>query len=50
MDAFVTIDVSKGNFFALMFFVVAIGNFIAYAIAGWNSNVLAQVNIFSLSL
>lgn len=42
MEAFEAIDVAKGNFFALMFFIVAIGNFIAYAIAGWYANVIAQ--------
>lgn len=42
MTAFETIDVSKGNFYALMFFIVACGNFVAYAIAGWLANVIAQ--------
>lgn len=48
MEAFETIDVSRGNFFALMFFVVACGNFVAYAIAGWLSNVIAQVRPVAL--
>ncbi|GJN72403.1 hypothetical protein PLICBS_006476 [Purpureocillium lilacinum] len=42
MRAFETIDVSKGNFFSLMFFVVALANFVAYFIAGWLANILAQ--------
>jgi ATP-binding cassette subfamily B (MDR/TAP) protein 1 len=42
MEAFETIDVSRANFYALMFFIVAIGNFVAYAIAGWLANVIAQ--------
>lgn len=42
MEAFETIDVSKGNFFSLMFFIVAIGNAVAYTIAGWVANVIAQ--------
>ncbi|POR34332.1 Leptomycin B resistance protein pmd1 [Tolypocladium paradoxum] len=42
MEAFETIDVAKGDFFALMFFVVALANLVAYAIAGWLSNILAQ--------
>ena len=46
MDAFQTADVKKGDFFALMFFVVALGNLVAYAFAGWFANILAQVIIF----
>lgn len=42
MEAFETVDVSKANFFALMFFVVACGNLVAYAIAGWLANIIAQ--------
>ncbi|KAG9254054.1 multidrug resistance protein 1 [Emericellopsis atlantica] len=42
MQAFETIDVSRVNFFSLMFFVVACGNLVAYAVAGWLSNVVAQ--------
>ncbi|PHH90831.1 hypothetical protein CDD83_2543 [Cordyceps sp. RAO-2017] len=42
MDAFQTVNVSRTNFFALMFFVVALANFVAYAIVGWFANVLAQ--------
>lgn len=42
MEAFETIDIQKGNFFALMFFIVALGNAIAYFIAGWLTNIIAQ--------
>lgn len=42
MDAFTTIDVPKANFYALMFFVVALGNLVAYAISGWLVNLIAQ--------
>ncbi|TQV90758.1 lipid A export ATP-binding/permease protein msbA [Cordyceps javanica] len=42
MDAFTTINVSKANFYALMFFVVALGNLVAYAISGWLINRVGQ--------
>lgn len=42
MEAFETIDVSKANFFSLMFFVVALGNALAYIFAGWIANVISQ--------
>lgn len=42
MEAFEKLDVPKVNFFALMFFIVAIGNLIAYAVLGWHSNNMAQ--------
>ncbi|KID97448.1 multidrug resistance protein 1, partial [Metarhizium majus ARSEF 297] len=45
MEAFETIDVDKGNFFALMFFVVALGNLVLYAVAGWLSNIVAQTTM-----
>lgn len=32
----------QGNFYSLMFFVVALGNWLVYAIIGWASNVVAQ--------
>ena len=35
--------VERGNFFSLMFFVVALGNLVVYAILGWFCNVTAQV-------
>lgn len=37
----------KGNFFALMFLVLALGCFIIYFVVGWSSNVIAQVGKFS---
>ncbi|KAF4982685.1 hypothetical protein FZEAL_1747 [Fusarium zealandicum] len=42
MKAFETKDVAETNFYALMFFVVAIGNLILYAGAGWISNEIGQ--------
>ncbi|WAO87154.1 Hypothetical protein NCS54_00445400 [Fusarium falciforme] len=42
MSAFETKDVSKANFFSLMFFVVALGNLVVYAAAGWVSNEVGQ--------
>ncbi|KAL4886137.1 P-loop containing nucleoside triphosphate hydrolase protein [Aspergillus karnatakaensis] len=33
----------KGNFFALMFLVLAIGLLVVYFIIGWSSNVVAQI-------
>lgn len=33
----------RGDFFSLMFFMVAIGNFIAYFLLGYVSNRIAQV-------
>ncbi|KAJ6027022.1 ABC transporter integral membrane type 1 [Penicillium canescens] len=32
----------KGNFFALMFLVLAIGTFVMYFVLGWTSNIVAQ--------
>ncbi|KAM4065655.1 ABC transporter transmembrane domain-containing protein [Hirsutella rhossiliensis] len=40
--AFQTVDVARGNFFALLFFVIALVNFVAYLFVGWFANVLAQ--------
>ena len=34
---------SEADFFALMFFVMALGNLVAYAIIGWTCNVIGQV-------
>ncbi|RDA94952.1 hypothetical protein CP533_0185 [Ophiocordyceps camponoti-saundersi (nom. inval.)] len=42
LDAFEKVDQSRANFIALMFFIVALANLVAYAIAGWLANVLAQ--------
>lgn len=46
MDAFALEGdkmVERGNFFSLMFFIVALGNLVAYAVLGWFCNVIAQV-------
>ncbi|KAF5021089.1 hypothetical protein F66182_6878 [Fusarium sp. NRRL 66182] len=42
MNAFEAIDVSKANFYSLMFFVVALGNLVIYAVAGWVCNEVGQ--------
>ncbi|KAK7418059.1 hypothetical protein QQX98_004198 [Neonectria punicea] len=42
MEAFSAVDVEKGNFYSLMFFVVALGNAVIYAAAGWVANVISQ--------
>ncbi|PFH61615.1 hypothetical protein XA68_16876 [Ophiocordyceps unilateralis] len=42
LDAFERVDVERANFISLLFFVVALANLVAYAIAGWFANVLAQ--------
>ena len=34
--------IQRGDFFALMFFVVALGNLVSYAILGWICNIIAQ--------
>ncbi|KAF2127626.1 multidrug resistance protein-like protein 1 [Dothidotthia symphoricarpi CBS 119687] len=34
--------VDQGDFYSLMFFIVAIGNLIVYAVVGWASNIVAQ--------
>lgn len=49
MSAFETVDVKKANFFALMFFVVALGNLVLYAVAGWLANIVAQVSKIAAS-
>lgn len=36
---------TKGNFFALMFFVLGLGSFVVYFIIGWTSNIVAQVSL-----
>lgn len=33
----------RGNFFALMFFVLGLGSFVVYFVMGWSSNIVAQV-------
>lgn len=35
--------VAQGDFYSLMFFVVALGNLILFAAVGWASNIVAQV-------
>jgi ATP-binding cassette subfamily B (MDR/TAP) protein 1 len=35
---------SEGNFFSLMFFIVALGNWLVYANIGYVSNIIAQVS------
>ncbi|KJZ74389.1 hypothetical protein HIM_06199 [Hirsutella minnesotensis 3608] len=42
MTVFQDVDISRGDFFALMFLVVALANVVAYGIAGWIANVSAQ--------
>ncbi|ODA84156.1 hypothetical protein RJ55_02674 [Drechmeria coniospora] len=42
MTAFETKDVAEGDFYSLMFFIVALANLVAFAVAGWLANVLAQ--------
>jgi hypothetical protein len=44
MEAYETMDVKKNNFYALMFFIVAIGNFFAYFATGWAANITGQVS------
>ncbi|KAH8723660.1 multidrug resistance protein 1 [Phaeosphaeriaceae sp. PMI808] len=34
--------VKQGDFYSLMFFIVAIGNLLVYAVVGWVSNIIAQ--------
>lgn len=36
---------TNGNFFALMFFILGLGSFVAYFIIGWTSNIVAQVGL-----
>jgi ATP-binding cassette subfamily B (MDR/TAP) protein 1 len=35
--------VKQGDFYSLMFFIVALGNLVVYAAVGWASNIVAQV-------
>ena len=37
--------INEGDFYSLMFFIVALGNFAVYAAIGWASNIVAQVSI-----
>jgi len=36
---------SEGDFWSLMFFVIALGNLVAYAAIGWGSNTVIQVSL-----
>lgn len=36
--------VDQGDFYSLMFFIVALGNLFVYAAVGWASNIVAQVS------
>ena len=40
--------VDQGDFYSLMFFIVALGNLFVYAAVGWASNIVAQVSETSL--
>lgn len=33
---------ARGDFWALMFFVIALGNIVAYGLCGWFMNIIAQ--------
>lgn len=37
--------VKRGDFYALMFFMVAIGNLVVYGFLGWFTNLYAQVRL-----
>ncbi|RFN46690.1 multidrug resistance protein [Fusarium flagelliforme] len=50
MKAFETIDVSEANFFSLMFFVVALANFVIYAVAGWHVMTVYRSELFDNTL
>lgn len=41
--------IEQGDFYSLMFFIVALGNLLVYAVIGWASNVVAQVCSLPLS-
>jgi ATP-binding cassette subfamily B (MDR/TAP) protein 1 len=41
--------VSQGDFYSLMFFIVALGNFAVYAAIGWASNIVAQAGVLDLN-
>jgi ATP-binding cassette, subfamily B (MDR/TAP), member 1 len=46
MDVFGADDMQeRGNFIALMFFVMAIGLALVYAILGWAMNVISQASL-----
>lgn len=39
--------VTRGNFIALMFFVMSLGILVIYFIMGWSTNTIAQVRAFA---
>jgi ATP-binding cassette subfamily B (MDR/TAP) protein 1 len=44
MSVFTSPDVvARGNFIALMFFVMSLGILVVYFIMGWSTNTIAQV-------
>jgi ATP-binding cassette subfamily B (MDR/TAP) protein 1 len=42
--------VREGDFYSLMFFIVALGNLAVYAAIGWASNIVAQVRVLELKV
>lgn len=40
----------RGNFIALMFFVMALGLLVVFAITGWSTNVISQVSLLSFEV
>jgi hypothetical protein len=37
--------IERGDFYALMFFVVSIANLLIYAVIGWYTNIYGQVGL-----
>lgn len=35
--------ITKGNFYSLMFFVLALGVLVCYFVMGWSTNLISQV-------
>lgn len=51
MNVFTSPDmVARGNFIALMFFVMSLGILFVYFIIGWCSNTVAQVSFHVLTM
>lgn len=51
MDAFSSPDmVQRGNFVALMYFVMGLGCLLVYFSLGWTTNVIAQVSVVECGL
>ena len=42
--------VDQGDFYALMFFVVGIGNLFVYGVLGWLTNVYGQVCLSTFTM